>query len=66
MVLHDPSQPANMRRKSIQIPLGQSSTVYITPSVIETDHSGQGLGQTQRQCRTKQENDNLQIFREAF
>ena len=66
VVLHDPSQPANMRTKSITIPLGQSSTVYITPSATETDTSGQMLGETQRECRLKQENDNLQVFREVF
>ena len=66
VVLHDPAHPANMRTKSIKIPLGQSSTVYITPSVIETDSSGQLLGETQRECRMKQENDNLQIFREVL
>ena len=55
-----------MRTKSITIPLGQSSTVYITPSVIETDHTGQLLGQTQRECRMKEENENLQIFREVL
>ena len=65
VVLHDPTQPANVRTKSIKIPLGQSSTVYITPSVIETDSSGQLLGETQRECRLKEENDNLQIFREV-
>ena len=66
VVLHDPSHPANMRTKSITIPLGQSSTVYITPSATETDPSGQLLGQTQRECRLKQENDNLQIFRKVL
>ena len=66
VVLHDPSQPANMRTKSITIPLGQSSTVYITPSATETDTSGQMLGETQRECRLKQENDNLQVFREVL
>ena len=66
VVLHDPSQPANMRTKSITIPLGQSSTVYITPSATETDTSGQMLGETQRECRLKQENDNLKVFREVL
>ena len=66
VVLHDPSQPANMRTKSITIPLGQSSTVYITPSATETDTSGQMLGETQRECRLKQENENLQVFREVL
>ena len=66
VVLHDPSQPANMRTKSITIPLGQSSTVYITPSATETDTSGQMLGETQRECRLKQENGNLQVFREVL
>ena len=66
VVLHDPSHPANIRTKSIKIPLGQSSTVYITPSVIETDHTGQLLGQTQRECRLKEENNNIQIFREVL
>ena len=55
-----------MRTKSITIPLGQSSTVYITPSATETDTSGQMLGETQRECRLKQENDNLQVFREVL
>ena len=66
VALHDPTQPANVRTKSIKIPLGQSSTVYITPSAIETDSSGQLLGESQRECRMKQENDNLQIFREVL
>ena len=66
VVLHDPSQPANMRTKSITIPLGQSSTVYITPSATETDTSGQMLGETQRECRLKQENHNLHVFREVL
>merc|ERR1712020_317476 len=66
VVLHDPSQPANVRTRSITIPLGQSSTVYITPSATETDTSGQMLGETQRECRLKQENDNLQVFREVL
>ena len=30
VVLHDPSEPANMRLKSLEVPLGQSSKVYIS------------------------------------
>ena len=47
-----------------QIPLGQSSTVYVTPTVTETDRSGQSLSEAQRGCRLRQENGNLEIFRE--
>lgn len=38
--------------------------MYVTPSVTETDTSGQSLSEVQRGCRLREENDELQIYRE--
>ena len=38
--------------------------MYVTPSVTETDISGQELREEQRGCRLQRENEMLQIFRE--
>ena len=53
----------SFRSKSFQIPLGQSSIVYITPTAREIDDTGKELTETQRNCRLTEENDNLNIFK---
>ena len=62
MALHDPFEPANLRSKGIEIPLGQSTIVYFTPSAREIDPSGKELDENQRNCRLNDENSDLDIF----
>ena len=62
VVLHDPSEPANMRLKSLEVPLGQSSKVYITPTATVTDATGRALSQDGRHCRLREETRGLKVF----
>ena len=48
--LHNPKEPADMRATSFDIPLGQSTVVYITPKAREIDESGKKLSEAQRHC----------------
>ena len=60
--LHNPKEPADIRSKSFQIPLGQSTTVYITPKAREIDESGMELTESQRHCRLNEDTKALSIF----
>ena len=61
--LHNPTEPSNIRSKSFQIPLGHSTTVYITPKAREIDDSGKELSEIQRGCRLRKDSQNLDIFK---
>ena len=37
VTLHNPNESGNLRSKSFEIPLGQTTTVYITPKAREID-----------------------------
>ena len=60
--LHNPREPADIRSKSFTIPLGQSTTVYITPKAREIDESGGELTESQRNCRLDDDTEALEIF----
>ena len=60
--LHNPREPADIRSKSFTIPLGQSTTVYITPKARDIDESGRELTESQRNCRLEEDTDTLDIF----
>ena len=62
VVLHNPNEPANIRSNSFEIPLGHTTTVYITPKAREIDVSGKELEESQRICRLTDENSELKIF----
>ena len=60
--LHNPKEPADMRATSFDIPLGQSTIVYITPKAREIDESGRKLSEAQRHCRLSEDAETLDIF----
>ena len=62
VVLHDPSQPGNILTKSLEIPLGHSSKVYITPRATLTDLTAQTLSEKKRNCRLRSETGGLKTF----
>ena len=62
VVLHDPSQPGNILTKSLEIPLGHSSKVYITPTATVTDQTAMTLSERKRNCRLRSEAGGLKIF----
>ena len=62
VTLHEPKEPANIRSKSFNIPLGQSSRVYIFPKATRIDESGKALTEDQRECRLSEDNKDLDIF----
>ena len=47
------------RKKSFTIPLGYSTTVYITPKATEIDEDGEKLPEEKRNCRLEKDNQNL-------
>ena len=51
VALHNPNEPADMRSKYFNIPLGYSTKVYITPKAREIDQYGKLLTEAQRDCR---------------
>ena len=63
VALHNPDEPANIRSNSFEIPLGYSTTVYITPKAREIDDSGKELEENQRNCRLTDDNSDLLIFK---
>ena len=63
VALHNPDEPANIRSNSFEIPLGYSTTVYITPKAREIDDSGKELEEIQRNCRLTDDNSDLLIFK---
>ena len=60
--LHNPLEPADIRSNSFQIPLGQSTKVYITPKATEVDADGMELTEFQRHCRLNDNAEELDIF----
>ena len=63
VTLHNPDEPANIRSNSFEIPLGHTTTVYITPKAREIDYSGKELEEKQRNCRLSDDNSDLMIFK---
>ena len=63
VVLHDPSEPANIRSRSLEVPLGYSSKVYITPEATVTDVSAHAMPEKDRNCRLRGETGGLEIFK---
>ena len=64
VVIHHPSEPANVKSKSFLIPLGHSTTVYITPRATITDTSAQKLSEEKRDCRMRRESTGMNIFQQ--
>ena len=60
--LHNPKEPANLRSNVFSIPLGHSTTVYVTPKARELDDSGKELTEMQRGCRLSEKSEDLDIF----
>ena len=60
--LHHPTEPADMRSSSFKVPLGHSTTVYITPKATEVDEHGRALTEKQRNCRLNENSDSLDVF----
>ena len=56
--------PVNIRTKSVEIPLGQATRLYFTPTAVRTDQTGRDLPEERRKCRLETENKNLDIFRQ--
>ena len=61
--LHNPSEPANLISRNFEIPLGHTTTVYISPRAREIDESGKLLNEKQRNCRLTDDNHELKIFK---
>ena len=61
--LHNPNEPANLRSTSFEIPLGHTTTVYVTPKAREIDDSGKELKENERNCRLIEDNSELEIFK---
>ena len=62
VTLHNPKEPANIRNKGFEIPLGHSTKVYITPKAREIDDSGKDLTEIQRGCRLAKDSKDLDSF----
>ena len=63
--LHNPKEPADtsfIPATSIKIPLGHSTTFFISPIAREIDESGKGLREWQRKCRLDVDTEDLDIF----
>ena len=63
--LHNPKEPADTKFipiKSIQVPLGYSTKILITPQARDIDESGMVLTESQRGCRLDEDTDALDIF----
>ena len=63
--LHNPKEPADtyfIPATSIKIPLGFSTTFFITPKAREIDESGRDLEETKRKCRLSEDTGKLDIF----
>ena len=63
VTLHNPKEPADIRSKSFNIPLGHLTTVYITPKAREIEDSAKSLQEYQRNCRLDEVTDSLDIFK---
>lgn len=62
VALHNPNAPANLRSNVFSIPLGHSTTVYITPKASKISESAKELSEIQRGCRIPEETEGLDIF----
>ena len=62
VLLHNPREPADIRSSSFKIPLGHSTTIYITPKARRIDDTGKELTEIQRHCKLDEETSNLDIF----
>ena len=62
VALHNPKEPADIRSKSFNIPLGHSTTVYITAKAREIDEDGMALTESQRNCRLDEDAESLDVF----
>ena len=62
VTLHNPKEPANIRNKGFEIPLGHFTKVYITPKAREIDDSGKDLTEIQRGCRLAKDSKDLDSF----
>ena len=63
--LHNPNEPADtffIPASSIKIPLGYSTTFFITPKARDIDESGKDLEETKRNCRLSEDTKDLDIF----
>ena len=57
-----PKPKKQIRITCRSLPLGHSSTVYITPKARVIDQSGKELAEAERNCRLDEDTDNLDIF----
>ena len=64
--LHNPLEPADARyitSTSMKIPLGYTTTFYITPQATEIDENGKAnLMESERKCRLNEDTDNMDVF----
>ena len=60
--LHNPKEPANLRSNVFSIPLGHSTTVYVTPKAQQIDSSAKELTEMQRGCRLSEKTEKLDVF----
>ena len=63
--LHNPKEPADTRfipATSIRIPLGYSTTIFITAKASEIDENGKDLTENQRNCRLEDASESLDVF----
>ena len=60
--LHSPNEPADLRSKSFQVPLGHSTTVYVTPKARTIDETAMELTESERECRLNNDAKSLKIF----
>ena len=60
--LHNPNEPADLRSNVFSIPLGYSTTVYVTPKARQIDDSAKDLTEKQRGCRLHERTEDLDIF----
>ena len=60
--LHNPKEPADLRERSFNIPLGYKTKVYITPKARIIDDSGRRLTESQRNCRLDEDTESLEIY----
>ena len=63
--LHNPKEPADTKfipATSTSIPLGYTTTFFITPKAREIDDSGKELTESERNCRLDQDTEDLDVF----
>ena len=64
--IHNPKEPADtyfIPIKSLRVPLGYSTTIFINPKAREIDESGKALTELQRKCRLDTDTDDLDVFK---